>query len=333
MMVSIIVPVYNVERYLEQCILSILSQTYRDFELLLIDDGSTDLSGVICDKYAHHDSRIVVYHKCNGGLSSARNVGISNAKGKYVIFVDSDDYWCSPFALNSLLECAVQNNADIVRGEVSYVDETGAYLWDNRTKQKTKCANIPLSNASFISNIICGKWWVWISLYKADKLLKFNEEQKFQEDIDFHIKLFSQKLKCVYLPLVFYSYRIRQGSLVNSINKASLYDSFKLCYTFKEYSNLCCDESLMRIYHYYCIMMYYWNLHSLSECFYSERKQIIIDFDLREIQKMVLNLAKYNIFKYPIPVFLNPELGCVIMAIYIRLKKTVRSIITRVFKR
>ena len=332
MKVSIIVPVYNVERYLEQCILSILSQTYNDFELILVDDGSTDSSGAMCDKYARQDPRVVVYHKHNGGLSSARNVGISNAKGKYLMFVDSDDYWCSPFALNNLLECAIQNDADVVRGEVCYVNDTGTYLWDNRTKLKDKKARIPMSNALFISNIICGKWWAWISMYKSEILQKFNEEQKFQEDIDFHIRLFTQNLKCIYLPFVFYAYRIRPGSLVNSVNKANLHDSFRLCYTFKEYSNYCQDENVARIYHYYSIMMYYWNLCSLSECFFSERKQIIMEFGLKEIQKMVNQLTNGRIFKYPIPVFLNPELGCLTMAIYIRLKKIARSLKIRISK-
>lgn len=91
-MISVIVPVYNVERYLARCIESILSQTYTDFELLLIDDGSKDKSGSICDEYALKDSRIRVFHKPNGGVSSARNVGLDNARGQWVAFCDSDDW-------------------------------------------------------------------------------------------------------------------------------------------------------------------------------------------------------------------------------------------------
>ncbi len=91
-MISIIVPVYNTEKYLHRCVDSILEQTYTDFELLLINDGSTDLSGVICDEYAMRDSRVRVFHKENGGVSSARNLGLDNAKGEWVAFCDSDDY-------------------------------------------------------------------------------------------------------------------------------------------------------------------------------------------------------------------------------------------------
>lgn len=89
---SVIVPVYNVSQYLKRCIDSILSQSYGDFELLLVDDGSTDDSGRICDEYAKKDNRIKVFHKKNGGVSSARNKGIDEARGNYVVFVDSDDY-------------------------------------------------------------------------------------------------------------------------------------------------------------------------------------------------------------------------------------------------
>ncbi len=96
--ISIIVPVYNVEKYLLQCIDSICSQTFSDFELILVDDGSLDRSGEICDKYALQDNRVKVIHKPNGGVSSARNTGLDNAQGEYVMFCDSDDYaepqWC-----------------------------------------------------------------------------------------------------------------------------------------------------------------------------------------------------------------------------------------------
>ena len=89
--ISIIVPVYNTEKYLDQCIQSVLAQTYTNWELLLIDDGSTDSSGAICDKYAAEDNRIRVFHKENGGVSSARNLGLDNAQGEWISFVDADD--------------------------------------------------------------------------------------------------------------------------------------------------------------------------------------------------------------------------------------------------
>ena len=91
-LISVIVPVYNVENYLKRCLDSIINQTYQNIEIILIDDGSTDNSGNLCEDYKKIDNRIKVVHKTNGGLSDARNTGIKKAKGKYITFVDSDDY-------------------------------------------------------------------------------------------------------------------------------------------------------------------------------------------------------------------------------------------------
>lgn len=91
-LISLIVPIYNVEKYLDKCIDTIINQTYSNIEIILVDDGSTDASGEICDKWKKKDNRITVIHKLNGGLSSARNAGIDIATGKYIGFIDSDDY-------------------------------------------------------------------------------------------------------------------------------------------------------------------------------------------------------------------------------------------------
>ena len=106
--ISVIVPVYNAEKYLHRCIDSILSQTFTDFELLLIDDGSKDGSGAICDEYAEKDNRVRVFHKENGGVSSARNLGLDNACGEWIAFVDSDD-WVEKQFLLSMFECSVHD--------------------------------------------------------------------------------------------------------------------------------------------------------------------------------------------------------------------------------
>jgi len=112
-LVSIIVPVYNVEPYIETCIQSLIRQTMGNIEVILVDDGSTDRSGELCDQYAEADERIRVIHKQNGGLSSARNAGISAAKGEYLLFVDSDDY-VSASLVEKTVSCAEQNQADVV---------------------------------------------------------------------------------------------------------------------------------------------------------------------------------------------------------------------------
>lgn len=111
-LISVIIPVYNVEEYLEKCILSVISQTYENLEIILINDGSTDKSGEICDKYAKQYQNITVYHKSNGGLSSARNYGILHSSGEYIGFVDSDDFICATM-FESLYKLCLEYDSDI----------------------------------------------------------------------------------------------------------------------------------------------------------------------------------------------------------------------------
>ena len=113
-LLSIIVPVYNVEKYIERCIKSILNQSFTNFELILVDDGSPDNCGKICDEYKKKDSRIKVIHKKNGGLSDARNAGLNIATGKYIGFVDSDDI-IHPQMYEKLFNCINKYNSDIVQ--------------------------------------------------------------------------------------------------------------------------------------------------------------------------------------------------------------------------
>lgn len=111
-LISIIVPVYNMEQYLDRCVASILHQTYTDLEIILVDDGSSDSSPSMCDEYARQDSRIKVIHKRNGGLSDARNAGLSVATGSYIGYVDSDD-WIEPNMYERMYKACIQNDAQI----------------------------------------------------------------------------------------------------------------------------------------------------------------------------------------------------------------------------
>lgn len=121
--ISVIVPVYNAEHYLEECILSILHQTYHALQIILIDDGSTDHSGLICERFAETDNRITVIHQANAGVSAARNAGMQRAIGKYIIFTDSDDALPEK-AYQDLLDARVEN-PDLVIGRMQCMDEDG----------------------------------------------------------------------------------------------------------------------------------------------------------------------------------------------------------------
>ncbi|MBE6024728.1 MAG: glycosyltransferase [Cellulosilyticum sp.] len=151
-MISVIVPVYNVEKYLDRCVESILAQTFNEYELILVDDGSTDGSGVICDRYAELDNRIRVIHKENGGLSDARNVGTENAKGEYVTYIDSDD--CVHNQYLELLHYSITKyNADIslcnlkLFYEGDDIDLTGPVDSINTCYEAQEALNLMLSGA------------------------------------------------------------------------------------------------------------------------------------------------------------------------------------------
>ncbi len=122
MKVSVIIPVYNVEKYLRRCIESVVQQTYKDIEIILVDDGSSDNSGVLCDKWAEKDHRIKVLHKANGGLSSARNAGTCVAAGDSILYVDSDDY-LSADCISKLVEICEKTDADIAIVQMMFISE------------------------------------------------------------------------------------------------------------------------------------------------------------------------------------------------------------------
>lgn len=126
-LISVIVPVYNVEKYIDKCIKSIISQDYTNLEIWLVDDGSTDSSGEVCDKYAESDQRIIVIHKDNGGLSDARNVALDRMQGKYVLFIDSDDYIEKNY-ISYLYMLLKDYQSDISICNFKYVNEKGQIL-------------------------------------------------------------------------------------------------------------------------------------------------------------------------------------------------------------
>ena len=131
MKVSFILPVYKVEKYLSECVESILAQTYSDFEILLVDDGSPDNCPALCDEWARVDNRIKALHKPNGGLSDARNYGLDHAQGDYVIFVDSDDFWVGKDCLGNLMNVVnVHPECDFIGFNCSY------YYSDSNTFNK-----------------------------------------------------------------------------------------------------------------------------------------------------------------------------------------------------
>lgn len=310
-LISVIVPVYNVEQYIHCCLESILNQNFKNFEVILINDGSTDLSGNICDEYKRKDSRVRVFHKQNGGLSSARNVGIDHAHGEYIIFVDSDDYWVGDDVLQHLYDVAQKNDADVVRGEYTSIDENANKI-KTITKDKKGIELKILDSATFYIQAINGENFSWLFLFKKNSIgnLRFNEERKFQEDIEFNICYNSIPHRCVYTSKNFYAYRKRQQSITTSINKSNLEGSFSLCHTFREYSDITEDLTLKQVYFDNAVMMYYWTLDSMSQDpYYKERFNLIADLELTELNKCVRRWAEFSKKTYPLPIYISPVLG------------------------
>lgn len=214
-LVSIIVPVYNIENYAENCIKSLINQTHNFLEIILVDDGSTDNSGKICDNFAQKDKRIKVIHKTNGGLSSARNAGIDIATGDYFMFVDGDDY-IAENAVEILLECMATHDADMVQFDyeetsVPYqsIKSTATDSTEIVTDLKQMFEKLYLIGGPAASS--CTK------LYKKElfKTLRF-KEGIIHED-EFLITELLQKVKSiVYIPDKLYFYVMRTGSIVKS---------------------------------------------------------------------------------------------------------------------
>lgn len=212
-LISVIVPVYNVENYVKKCVWSIQKQTYANLEIILVDDGSTDSSGVICDELRASDERIKVIHKKNGGLSDARNIGIENATGEFLNFVDSDDY-LSAECIDTLYKLISKYNADIsvVRLYKTYTRECNEKSAYEKVKMYTKQDAIrEMLYARDFTASACAK------LYKRElfESIRF-PYGKLSEDVFTIYDVINQAEQIVYSNKIGYYYYTRPGSIINS---------------------------------------------------------------------------------------------------------------------
>lgn len=223
---SIIIPVYNVEAYIEECINSVLQQTYTNIEIILVDDGSTDKSGEICNAYEQNDQRISVIHKSNGGLSDARNAGIENASGEYLIFLDSDDYWCESDFLYNINEIISNTDADLIQFGVSkFFEKNGIMSCRNYNGYENSTINTMLKE-NFYKACACDKIVKKsiIDFYK----MKFKKGY-YSEDIDWCTKLLAYCKNIYFYNKPVYVYRQRQGSITSDVKFKHIEDIMKLC--------------------------------------------------------------------------------------------------------
>lgn len=213
-LISIIVPIYKTEPYLRKCLDSIVQQTYRNLEIILVDDGSPDNCGAICDEYAPQDERIKVIHKPNGGLSSARNAGIAVATGEYIGFVDSDD-WIELDMFEYLISNALIHNSDITACShlKCFPDHQEFCGWNNTLILEMESALVLLLEDETLHNYVWDKLWR-SSLFDG---ISFPEGKTF-EDIAVSYQLFLRADKVVLLPEAKYNYLQHSNSIVNDLS-------------------------------------------------------------------------------------------------------------------
>lgn len=210
---SVVVPVYNTEKYLHRCVNSILAQTFTDFELLLIDDGSKDSSGVICDDYVARDSRVRVFHKENGGVSSARNLGLEHSQGEWIVFVDSDD-WIETTMFELMYEKAVKDGTELVYCDMNMVYEDKTEICHS--------AEFHIRKEYLIQNYITTVWTCLVlfmtkkCVYEENKL-KLPMQIDYCEDFWLAVRLMHYAKKVSYVPFVLYNYnRTNENSAMHT---------------------------------------------------------------------------------------------------------------------
>lgn len=238
-LISIIVPVYKVEKYVSKCIESLIHQTYKNIEIILVDDGSSDNSGIICDDFSKNDSRITVIHKENGGVSSARNKGLSEAKGEYVCFVDGDDYVLADY-IADMLNVAIKTSADIVT--CNYYN-----VWSDKKQKEQLPLKLPMgdfivkSGKDSLSDMLYGKTCYASSCCKLYKKHIFDDISfpplRMGEDSFTVYQCLLKSDKVAHLRKPNYCYLQHSESVMHSDNYDKFYDYIKLSDDFMKLVN------------------------------------------------------------------------------------------------
>ena len=310
--ISIIVPIYNTEKYLHRCIKSLLDQSFKDIEIILVDDGSPDRCPEICDDYAAQDSRIRVIHKSNAGIALARNSGLEIASGKYIGFVDSDDYiHCDMY--QTLFDIMEHNSVDFVVCDIAR-DNNGkvsANIIDGMPKHNTiidcKSDYLPKIIGSMPNESTNQSYGISITntLFKHDVIknntLAFVSERKFvSEDLLFMIDYALCSSKMMLCPKTLYYYYSNENSITRRLDETRFYRQFDLCHEVERRLRLCgfdspnLDLRLKRMVLYECVFAIHEAVSLLPYRKSIERLRLIADHD--EIQR---TLSSYPISKMP----------------------------------
>lgn len=215
-LISVIIPIYNVEDYLEKCIDNIIGQTYANLEIILVDDGSPDRCGNMCDEYASRDSRIKVIHKVNGGVSSARNAGLDIATGDWIYFIDPDD-WIDLDTLELVLDKALKTNTDMCLFDHEQIFKNQSFRWSAVPSDQEVFFILDDLKTLFL---YCHSHVCWNFIFKAELVsenIRFNEAIYMNEDLAFKFELYEYIKSFSYLPKALYHNILRSDSATANI--------------------------------------------------------------------------------------------------------------------
>lgn len=240
-LVSIIVPVYNVEKYLRRCIDSIINQTYRNIEIIIIDDGSTDNSGKICDEYAKRDNRIKIIHQQNKGVSSTRNNGIEHANGKYITFVDSDDF-IERKMIETIYNKIICENADIVICGVKSIDENNNVINQSINTKENKFNNVNAIKVMLDEKLFYSVCWAKLYKKKLFNNIKFNPKIRIAEDMDVLYRVLYKSNKIVQIPERLYNWTNRKDSVTKENDISKWQDEIDVCENIIKFCKENCKE-------------------------------------------------------------------------------------------
>lgn len=305
-MVSVIVPVYNSEKYLDDCIRSVQMQNYKEWELLLVDDGSTDSSAEICRKYAGADMRIIYIRNEHAGVSVSRNVGLESATGKYVIFLDADDFWRSRTDLEHLVCIAEENNVDVVRGDFVYVDENGGtQISYPELHNMDGGSQVEIyDSCQFLEKVIKDKFFCVLCLFKRASIqdVRFEACRVFMEDMVFLAKVLIRPLRCIYVStLKFYAYRKYGFNATVRKNILKLRDTLHNSLVFKELYDKAGTLEMKNYCIAHCLDLYCISLKWLArDSYYNEHRQFIESYQVENIRREIGDWIKRESIHVPI---------------------------------
>lgn len=310
--VSIIIPVYNAEKYLRQCLDSVINQTYENLEIIIVNDGSTDSSTSICEEYTRKDKRVYVYHKSNTGVSDSRNIGIQISSGEYLMFMDADDYWLDYRIIERFVSIAINQGLDLLKGNYMEFSETSQINVEDIPISQT-LRDITCDSSEFLIKSLHGNYFIWQCLFKRDFIrdFQFDTKRVFLEDARFYLSILCKSGRFATIDYCFYAYRKHSDAVSVKNVPQKMKDAFdfsRFCFCQADivegqlnYQRFCAEEGIKNYLFDISVISYKkWQRNAMNEfnCKYalSELRRLVI--------KKVVEFRLYKYVKVLLPLFI-----------------------------